>query len=151
MNMLFSEEWAIAAVIDPDAYAPGTQLTGEVDMSYYEQLAVILLLGDRAAGVTVDLAIQSASTSGGSYATITGKSITQIVDTSPLSGASNKQAIINLRAEEITSNNRYIKALLTLGAVSPQANSDVSVVILGLARHRPAYDNDVSTVTEIVN
>lgn len=146
-DQLFSQKWALCGIIDPDNYAPGTQLTAAIDMKYYEQIAVILLLGDRASGSTIDLAVQSSSTSGGTYATISGKSITQIVDTSPLSGASNLQEVVHVRSGEVTSNNRYVKALLTIGAVSPTANSDVGVLVFGKARYRPATDNDLSTVT----
>lgn len=150
MNMLFSEEWAVVGVVDPDASAAGTQLTTAIDMSLWESVAAVILIGDRSAGVAVDFAFQSSSTSGGSYASITGKSMTQITDTSPLSGASNKQVIVNMRGSEVTSNNRYVKGLLTL-TKSPTANTDIAVVIFGRAKHLPASDNDITSVTEIVS
>lgn len=149
MNKLFSEEWAVVGVVDPDAYAAGQQLTAAIDMSQYEQVAAVLLLGDRSAGVSVDLAFHSSATSGGSYSAISGKSIAQIADESPLSGASNKQVILNLRGSEVTSNNQYVKAVLTL-ALSPTANTDVAVIVFGRARHLPADDNDISSVKEVV-
>ena len=148
---LFSEDWAVVGVIDPDAYAGGTQLTAAIDMSKFEQLAVVLLLGDRVAGATVDLAVQASATSGGSYVTITGKSITQITTSSPTTASSNRQAIIHVRSGEITDNKQYVKALLTLGTLSPNVSGDVAVIVFGKARHRPAYGSDLTSVIEIVN
>lgn len=149
MNKLFNEEWAIVGVIDPDAYAAGTNLTAAIDMSKWEQLAAVILIGDRSEGVSVDFAFQSAAASAGSYSSISGKSMTQIADTSPLSGASNKQVVVNLRSGEVTNNNRYVKGLLTLSK-SPTANTDIAVVVFGRGRFNPASDNDLPSVTEIV-
>lgn len=148
-DKLFSEEWGVIGVIDPDASAAGSLLTSAIDMSKYEQIAAVLLLGDRVAGAAVDFALQSSATSGGSYAAITGKSITQVVDTSPIANASNKQYIINLRSSEVTSNNRYVKAAVTIG--SPSVGTDLAVVVMGKARHMPATDDDLSSVSQIVN
>lgn len=140
-DMLFSEDWAIVGVIDPDANTATTYLTAAIDMADYEQLAAVLLVGDLGASASVSLAVQSASTSGGSYATISGKTTT-VGGVSPNTG-SNTQEVIHVRSGEVTSNNRYVKALMTVAT----ATSDCAALVLGKARHRPASDSDLSTVT----
>lgn len=138
---LFTEDWTIVGVVDPDANTATTYLTAAIDMQDYEQLVGIVQVGDLGASASVSLAFQSASTSGGSYSTISGKTLT-VGGTSPNTG-SNTQETLSLRSAEVTSNNRYVKALMTVAT----ATSDCSAIVLGKARHRPASDFNISTVT----
>jgi len=151
MNKLFSEEWAIVATIDPDQYSGngGEILSDAIDMSKYEQLAAICMTGDSlTAGRTVALAFQASATSGGTYATISGKTDT-MGNESPL--ARDSQVVIELRGESVTSNKRYVKLSATFASTSsPLGTPDFAVVVLGRARQMPADGNDLST-TSIVN
>lgn len=149
MNSLITEDLAVIGAIDPDAFIAGEQLTAAIDMSKYEQVVAYLMLGDRVEGATVTFVAKSASASAGSYTTISGKSATAIADESPLTGASNKQVAINLRGAEVTDNNRYVKFSVTI-AGSP-SGVEYGVLVLGRARHRPADDNDLASVKEIIN
>lgn len=142
---LFSEDWAIVGVIDPDANGTGEVLTSAIDMADWEQLAVVSMVGDLGASASVVVAVTASATSGGTYAAVSGKTVTNT--SSPSSAASNKQKIINVRSDEITSNKRYVKVSHTVSG----ATSDSAVVVFGKARHLPAYDRDLSSVTEIVN
>ena len=144
INCLFSEDWALVGTIDPATYAAGAQLTDEIDMKNWEQLVAVLMIGTHS-GAGIAFNFQSASSSGGSYSAISGKAITA-VGGSPLQ--SNKQWIINLRNEEVTSNNEFVKAGVTLTG-SPSAMV-FSVAVFGKGRIKPSSDNDLSSVSEII-
>lgn len=150
INALFSEGWAIVATIDPDTYSGngGEQLSDAVDMTKYEQIAAICMSGDSIlAGRTIACTLKSCATSGGSYAAISGKTST-IGDESPL--AKDSQVVLELRGEEVTSNERYVKLSATFASTSsPLGSVDFSAVVLGRARHNPASGGDLSTVTVV--
>ena len=158
-NTLPSEVAAVVATIDPDVYSHGAQSSDYVDMGKFDQLMAILLVGTFPdVGTTIDFKLQQATTSGGAgVKDITDKAITQIASGSPV--VSDKQAVINLRAEELDLANdfRYVKAVATGADSSSPADSpantiDYGAVLLGFgARYGPAYDNDLATVAEIVN
>lgn len=158
-NALPSETVAVVATIDPDAYAHGAQNSDYVDMSDFESLMAVLLLGAVPdTSTTIDFKLQQATSSGGAgVKDITGKAITQIASGSPAAG--DKQAIINLRAEEldIAGGFRYVRAVATGAdsgspADSPANTIDYGAVLLGFnPKHGPASDNDLASVAEIVS
>jgi len=143
---LFSEDWAICGVIDPDANGVATALTAAIDMTDWEQLAVVTLVGTLGASATVVTSVTASATSGGSYVALSGKTTTQ-GGGSPIALGSDTQTIINVRSGEVTDNKRYIKVSMQVTG----ATTDCGLVVLGKGRHRPAYDNDLSSVDEIVN
>lgn len=142
-NAKASELAALVGVIDPDAYSAAAYETGYVDMSLFENIMAIAILGDFVSTGTADFKLQSsASASGGSD--IAGKSITQLTQAGT---DSNKQSIINLRRDDLPEGHRYVKAVLTLGT----AGADMTAVIIGLnPRNGAASDNDLTSVDEIV-
>jgi len=142
---LFTEDWAVVGMVDPDANTAATYLTAAIDMTDWEQLAVITMVGTLGAAATVVTTVTASATSGGSYATVTGKTTSHALN-SPESG-SDTQKIINVRSSEVTSNKRFVKVSCVVGT----ATTDCAVIVLGKGRHRPAYDNDASSVSEIVN
>ncbi len=158
-NTLPSEVAAVVATIDPDVYSHGAQSSDYVDMSKFDQLMAILLIGTFPdTGTTMNFKLQQATTSGGAgVKDITDKAITAIASGSP--AVSDKQAVINLRADEldIAGGFRFVKAVATGAdsdspADSPVNTIDYGAVLIGFgARYGPAYDNDLATVAEIVN
>jgi len=144
---LFSEDWAVVGVIDPDAYTASTYLTAAIDMSLWEQLAVITMAGDMGNGASVVTSVTASATSGGSYVAISGKTTTLGVSGGSPTTDSNEQTVIHVRSEEVTSNKRYIKVSMQV----TDATSDAGLIVLGKARLKPAYDNDLASVDEIVN
>ena len=145
INSLTTERAAVVAVIDPDSTGTGGTDSTEVDHSEWNTTQWTLMVGTMQATSTVDFKLQSASSSGGSFSDITGKAITQLT---AAGSDSDKQVIINLRADELTSGDRYVKGVVTVAT----ANSDLGMLALGFdARYAPASDNDMSTVDEIVN
>lgn len=145
MTAKLSEQLAIVGTIDPEARtATGTALTDAIDMSKFEQVAFVILTNTIGATDTVDLKLTECATSGGTYTDITGKAITQLDNADD-----DAQAVINLRASELTPGYRYVKAKLTHGGTA--ATCEVCVVaIAGDARFGPASDDDLASVAEIV-
>ena len=142
-NNLFSEDWAIVGVVDPDANTAAAYNTANIDMADWEQLAVILMVGDLGASASVTAALYDSSAS--PHAAISGKTVT-VGGTSPNTG-SNTQQVIHFRSAEGNSNARYVTARLTVAT----ATSDCALIVLGKGRHRPAYDNDAASVGGITN
>lgn len=143
-EMRLDEYVAVVGIIDPDAYTAGEQLTAAIDMSKWESLLCIIMAGDLGASATVDGAIKASATSGGSYAAISGKAITQLTQAGT---DDNKQALIHLRASEMPAGKRYVKLSMTVGT----ATSDAGAIVLGKPAHVfPASDNDIAAVDEIV-
>tara|TARA_R110000824_G_scaffold122689_2_gene280048 strand:+ start:53 stop:499 length:447 start_codon:yes stop_codon:yes gene_type:complete len=145
INSIPTERAAIVATVDPANTGAGATDTDEVDHSQWNTTQWTLMLGTMASTSTVDFKLQSASSSGGSFSDITGKAITQLTEAG---SDDNKQVVINLRADELTSGDRYVKGVVTVAAAASWA----SVLTLGFdARHAPASDNDLSSVDEIVS
>ena len=143
MDNLFSEDWAIVGVVDPDANTAAAYATANIDMADWEQLALVVMVGDLGASASVTAAFFDSSAS--PHAAISGKTVT-IGGTSPNTG-SNTQAVIHLRSAEGNSNARYVTAKLTVAT----ATSDCSMIVFGKGRHRPAYDKDAASVGSITN
>ena len=150
-NTLPSEGIAVLATIDPDAYAAGAQNSDWVDLGLFDQVKAVIMAGTFGAATTLDAKLTQATTSGGAgEKDITGKAITQLVAASD----SDKQAVINCRAEEldVTNDFRWVRLVQTGGAGSPANNVDHSALLLGFgARYEPASDSDLASVAEIVN
>jgi len=148
-NALPSEVAAILATIDPDAYTAATTVTDYADMGKFESLMIILLVGTMATSATLDAVVKQATDSSGTSAKnlTTSKAITQLTQAGT---DSDKQVIINVRAEDLDMTNEFDHVALSVtGAVDA---SDYAVVILGMnARVMPASDNDLASVDEIVS
>lgn len=144
-NTLASEYAAVIGVIDPDANTAAAYDSDEIDMSKFQNIQAIVMAGTLGSSATLDFKLQSATSSGGSFSDITGKAITQLTQAG---SDADKQAVINLRAGELTEGHRYVKAVMTVGT----ATSDCAAIVLGqCARHAPASDNDLASVDEIVS
>jgi hypothetical protein len=147
LNAKPSELAAVVGNIDPDAYAASTVTTGWVSMRDFGTLLAIVQAGDLGSSATLDAKLQQASDSGGTGAKdITGKAITQLTQAGT---DSNKQALIQVRAEELDVDNGFthVRLSMTIGT----AASDAGGMLLGFNPARgPASDFDATTVDEIV-
>lgn len=148
MNSLPSEVAAIMGVIDPDANAAGALSTAWVDMKNFNQLMGIVMAGTLGVSATLDAKIEQATDSSGTgVKDVTGKAITQLTQAGT---DSDKQAIINVRAEELDIDNGFSFARLTM--TTAVATSDSGALLLGFgASYAPASDVDLTSVDEIVN
>lgn len=133
---------AVVDVIDPDANAAGTITGAAVDMSKYERVTFYVMAGTLGSSATLDFKVQAATTSGGSYADVTGAAITQLTDAGT---DSDKQAILEVKADHIGEGNRFIKGLL----ITAVATSDSGMIAIGsFARNNPP--SDIASVDEVV-
>jgi len=139
-----SEQLAIVACIDPDAYGTGAQSSDVIDMRYHRRVMFIVMAGTLGSSATLDFKVQECATSGGTYSDLSGKSITQLTDAGT---DDDKQAIVEVAAEEMGAGMRYLKGILTVGT----ATSDAGVIALAdVTRYKPANAYDLSSVDEIV-
>lgn len=147
LNAIGSEIAAVVGVIDPDAYAAGTVTSGWVKASNFQSMMAIIMAGTLGASATLDAKIEQASDSGGTGAKdLSGAAITQLTQAGT---DSDKQAVINFRADDLDINNgfEYVRVSMTVAT----ATSDAGALLLGLnARTGVASDSDASTVDEIV-
>lgn len=148
-NLLPSDRAKLAAVINPQSVVGATVTSGWVSMKTYGTILALVQAGAIAASALVDAKLEQATSSGGAGAKdITGKSITQLVGTDD-----NKQAEINLRAEEldVQNNYAYVRLSITVGdTASPDAAAAlVSGAIRGFnARYQPA--TAVASLAQVV-
>ena len=143
MSSLMSDRLAIVSVIDPDDFASGTTLGDVIDMRYHEELMFIVLAGDLNTACTIDLKVTQSTASGGTFTPISGKSITQITEAS--STQDDSQSIINLKASELSSGYRFVKARLLIGGVGGTGVKS-GVAVLTLAS-RTRFSDAVYTTT----
>ncbi|NOX39767.1 MAG: hypothetical protein GXP05_04435 [Alphaproteobacteria bacterium] len=146
-TILPSDRTAIIGVIDPDANAAGTLTTAWIDMSIFNAVMAIVMAGTLGAAATLDAKFQQATDSAGTgVKDITGKAITQLTQAGV---DSDKQAIINLFAEELDVTNNFTHVRLSM--TTAVAASDSGALVLGsLERYGPASANDLASVDEIV-
>jgi hypothetical protein len=136
------ERMAVVGTIDPFNGNNATTLSDAVDMSKFHEAVFILSIG--ANDSTVDFKLTESATSGGSYTDITGKAITQEAG----GDDDNKQWVISLKSEELSSGKQFVKASVTIGNGTTNL---ISLVALGLRpRFAPASDDDLASVSQIV-
>lgn len=145
---LLSDQLAVVACIDPDAYATGTQASDAIDMSLHREVMFIVQVGTLGTSATVDFKAMECATSGGTYTLIANKAITQLTDAGT---DDDKQAIVVVKASDLGAGMRYLKGSLRIGA----AASDAGVVALaGHTRWSDAVKTtsygDLASVDEIV-
>jgi len=146
-NLLPSHKTAILGVVNADNYAVGTVTTAWVDMSLVYGAMGILNVGDIAATGTVDAKLEQATDAAGTGAKdITGKAIAQLTQAG---GDSNKQALINLRQEELDTNNSFTHARLSISVGA--AAADLSGLVTGHSPiNGPADQHNAATVAEVI-
>jgi len=146
-NLLPSHKVAVLGVINADNVAIGAVSTAWVDMSLVLGLMATLNVGDITASGTVDAKLEQATDAAGTGAKdITDKAITQLTQAG---GDSNKQALINLRSEELDTNNSFTHARLTITVAA--AAADLSALVTGHSPiNGPADQHNIATVVEVI-
>lgn len=140
----FHEEWALIATIDPIDANNADSSTDIIDMSKFSEVAFVIALGVINASATFDFAVyeDEASNMAGEAA-MSGKSITQLTGAGS-DGA--KQAIVSVKAEELSAGCRYIR-----GTMANSAHSQLACVLAFARRkYESQTEDDLSTVDEIV-
>jgi hypothetical protein len=145
-NAKITEQLALLATIDPVSQAAGTVTTGWLSAAAFERFMASIRTGVLGASATVDAKLQQATDSSGTgVKDVTGKAITQIVKAS----GDNKQAIINLRAEELDTNGGfgYFRLSITVGTATSLITAEVWG---GVAKNLPASAQNQAGVVQIV-
>src|SRR5947209_12267700 len=99
-----------AAELDPVSQGAATVTTGGVDMSKFERVMFVVMVGAVTTG-TVDAKLQESATSGGTYTDISGASITQIT-------TSNKIATLEIKATQLSAGKAFVRLSLTVGTAA---------------------------------
>ena len=145
-NAKGSELLAVLSTLDPASQAAGTITTGWISAANHHGLLGIVQTGVLGTGATVDAKLQQALDASGTGAKdITGKAITQIVKAS----GDNKQALINVRPEELDTINGF--GFVRLSLTVAVAASQTAAQVLGVgARELPAHVANQASVVQIV-
>lgn len=145
-NALASELLAILATIDPVSQGAGAVSTGWLNAGKFAEILAIIDAGVMTATGTIDAKFQQASDSGGTgVKDVTAKAITQLL----AAGGNNRQAVINLRPEQLDVNNGFNWVRLTVTVTT--AASLISAMVLGVwPRSGTASDANQAGVAQIV-
>jgi len=145
-NAKGSEELSILATIDPASQAAGTVTTGWVSVTNFHALLAVVETGVLGASATLDAKFQQAQDNIGTGAKdVTSKAIVQIVKAT----GDNKQALINLKPEDVDNANgfAFVRLSLTVGV----AASIVAGKLLGMnPRYATADAFNQAAVVQII-
>lgn len=144
-SSLLSERLAVLATVDPQDGATSAVSSDYVDMADFDKLLGVVLIG--AITGTVDAKFEQAKDgSGTDVKDVTGKAITQLEATDD-----DKQALINLRADELDIDNGFTHARLTVTPTGGTTNLLGAVILGGDPKNYPASDSDLASVAEIIS
>jgi len=145
-NAKGSEELSILATIDPASQAAGTVTTGWVSVTNFHALLAVVETGVLGASATLDAKFQQAQDNIGTGAKdVTSKAIVQIVKAT----GDNKQALINLKPEDVDNANgfAFVRLSLTVGV----AASIVAGKLLGMnPRYATADAFNQAAIVQII-
>jgi len=144
-TMRFTEEYQFGGHLYPANKAVATHNTDWLDMRDHHRAQFIVIVGEMAAGATVDFKLQEATDSDGSGAQdIDGKSITQLTQAG---GDANSICVVEIQAEEmdVADDFRYLRGVLTVGSDTAYASV---IPLRGPTRLAPV---SVTNITEVVD
>ncbi|MCC7006002.1 MAG: hypothetical protein IT497_05090 [Ottowia sp.] len=147
LNTKGSENIAILATLEPANQAVGTMVTNWVSLAHFHAVMAVIETGVMGTAATIDAKLQQAlDTSGAGVKDIPGKRITQLTQAG---NGSNKQAIINFRAEELDTTGGFLWVRLAL--IISGASSLVAAKIWGITpRYHPADTFNQAGVVQII-
>lgn len=142
-----SDEVAVLATIDPDAYSANTYVSDYASFEYFNEMLAIIKVGDIGSSGTVNAKLrQATSSTGAGVKDITSKAITALTSAGT---DSDKQALINLRADELDLASGFSFACISVTTAT--ASVDFDATLLGMKpKHGPASGHDLASVDEIV-
>lgn len=146
-QIALTEDLAVVAWAKPQSVTADAELlTGEIDTKYLERVVAYVLLGDYAAGNdgSVSGGFQYATTSGGSYAAVSGKQITTASFTGSALDA--QISVLELRVQDVRDSGRYLK----VGITPTNQNMTIGILVLASTYERPADTYDIAAVKEII-
>jgi len=115
MKRNFTEELELISWLDSDSYAAATyDLAAYVNCEEFREVVFVFNLGDMAAGATMDVDIETATSAAGANATNV-KSITQLTQAGGDSNAKVCVTVDAIEMEEAYAGSSYINAEVTIG------------------------------------
>lgn len=150
-NILPSNEAVLLAAINPLSATGQTLTSGWVSLANNAALQAIIQTGALSTTATVDAKLQQAQDdSGTGIKDISGKAITQLVD----STGDNKQAIINCRGDELDVDNLFTHVRLSVTAGDTGSPTEATALVSGLVfghhgRYQPT--TDATSVAQVVS
>lgn len=146
-NVLGSEMVAVVGTIDPDVQTAGALTSDYGAAADFESMMAIIMAGTLGSSATLDAKlVQATDSSGTGSKDISGAAITQLTDGG---SDSDKQAIINVRPEDLDLDGGFTHVAITMTVGT--ATSDTGAILLGInPRYAPASDSDLTSVDEIV-
>ena len=146
MTGKLSEMLAILETYEPvSANGANINMVG-INMANFDRAVFILQTGVLGTNATVDFRLQQSTSVNGTYANISGKSITQLTQAGT---DDNKQVVIEIKSDELDVSNAkmFVRGQIDVGA----AASLVSAIVLGQpTRFEPASTFNQAAVDEIV-
>jgi hypothetical protein len=142
-----SQQLAVVSCIDPDAYGAGAVNGDAVDLSKFNRVLFVVMVGDLGTNATVDYKLQGSPDGSTGWTDLAGKAITQLTQAGT---DSDKQALVEITAEELhgySGTYRYVRDVLTVGTAASDCGA---VALAGVPRFHPASDDDLASVDEIV-
>lgn len=134
INARLAEILSALASIDPVSQAAGTITTGWIPAANHERFLATVQTGVMGAAGTVDAKLQQATDNVGTgVKDVAGKAIVQILK----AAGDNKQALINMRAEELdlANNFTFFRLSITVGVAASLVSA---LVQAGVAKNLPA-------------
>jgi hypothetical protein len=142
-NAKGSELFSVLATIDPASQAVGTTSTGWISAGNHHNLLALIQSGALGTNATLQ---QAQDASGTGAKDLTGKAISQL--TQAASGSA-KQALINLRPDDLDVTNGY--AFVRLSVTVGVAASLTAAQVLGVnPRFAPGDANNQAAVVQVV-
>ena len=145
-NVKGSEQFAILTVLDPSSAAAGTAVTSWVPVATFHSMLAVIQTGVLGTSATIDAKLRQATDSSGTSAKdVTGRAIVQIVKAT----GDSKQALINMRCDEIDTNNAFTHVALSVTVGT--AASIYNAMLLGMnPRFAPGSDANPAAVVQII-
>lgn len=142
-----SETIPVLGKLDPASQSTSEKLTDAIPLKNHRRFLFIIQVGALGSSGTVDFVVKGATSSGGSYTTISGTAITQLTQAG---SDDNKVVLVEVSADAIENlglGYTHIKGSLTPGTAASLASV---ICIAGYGRYTPAADYDLAAVDEIV-
>jgi hypothetical protein len=145
-NVKGSEQFAILTVLDPSSAATGTAVTSWVPVATFHSMLAVIQTGALGTSATIDAKMRQATDSSGTGAKdVTSRAIVQIVKAT----GDSKQALINMRCDEIDTNNAFTHVALSVTVGT--AASIYNAMLLGMnPRFAPGSDANPAAVVQII-
>lgn len=152
MGEYITQELAVVARIKPQTVTAAAEaLSDAIDMKYWDRIVALVNFGDYAGGNdgSVTVVLKAATSSGGTYAAITGKTLTA----ANFTGSANDDSvgIIELSAAELLADKGVTYTYVKLSVTPANRNMTLSGMVLGTRPdYHPASDYDLAAVKQIV-